>query len=61
MKYAGRIRHELVEDGEPISRTRVSRLMKLQGLERKSKREFKATTNSSHGRPVAPKLLDLEA
>jgi len=55
-----RIRQELVEDGEPISRTRVGRLMKQQGLESKSKRKFKATTNSNHGRPVAPNLLDRE-
>lgn len=57
---ARRIRQELVEDGEPISRTRVGRLMKQQGLESKSKRKFKATTNSNHGRPVAPNLLDRE-
>jgi len=53
-----RIRQELVEDGESISRTRVGRLMKLHGLESKSKRKFKATTNSDHSRPVAPNLLD---
>ena len=57
---ARRIRQELVEDGEPISRTRVGRLMKQQGLESKSKRKFKTTTNSNHGRPVAPNLLDRE-
>ena len=55
---ARRIRQELVEDGESISRTRVGRLMKQQGLESKSKRKFKATTNSNQGRPVAPNLLD---
>jgi putative transposase len=38
----------------------VGRLMKLQGLESKVKRKFKATTNSNHGRPVAPNLLDRE-
>jgi len=57
---ARRIRQELMEDGEPISRTRVGRLMKQQGLESKSKRKFKATTDSNHGRPVAPNLLDRE-
>ena len=35
-------------------------LMKQQGLESKSKRKFKETTNSNHGRPVAPNLLDRE-
>lgn len=57
---ARRISQDLVEDGELISRTRVGRLMKLQGLESKSKRKFKATTNSHHGRPVAPNLLERE-
>ena len=32
--------------------------MKKQGLESKSKRKFKATTHSNHGRPVGPNLLD---
>ena len=45
------IRQDLVEDDELISRTRVGRLMKQQGLESKVKRKFKATTNSNHGRP----------
>ena len=57
---ARRIRQDLEEDDELISRTRVGRLMKLQGLESKVKRKFKATTNSNHGRPVAPNLLDRE-
>jgi len=57
---ARRIRQELVKDGEPISRTHVGRLMQQQGLESKSKRKFKATTHSNHGRPVTPDLLDRE-
>jgi len=57
---ARRICQDMVENGEPISRTRVGRLMKQQGLESKSKRKFKATTNSNHGRPVAPNLLNRE-
>ena len=55
-----RIRQELVEDGEAVSRKRIGRLMKQQGLESKSRRKFKATTNSNHDRPVAPNLLDRE-
>ena len=55
---ARRIREEMVENGETISRTRVVRLMKAQGFESKCKRKFKATTNSQHNRPVAPNLLD---
>lgn len=53
-----RIQHDLVEDGERISRKRVGRLMKQQGLKSKSKRKFKATTNSNHNHPVAPNLLN---
>jgi transposase InsO family protein len=55
---ARRIRKEMIDNGESISRTRVSRLMKEQGLESKCKRKFKATTNSQHNRPIAPNLLD---
>lgn len=53
-----RIQHDLVEDGERISRKRVGRLMKLQGLRSKIKRKFKATTNSKHNLPIAPNLLN---
>jgi len=55
---ARRIVKDLVEDDEVISRTRVGRLMKQQDLKSKSKRKFKATTNSKHNHPVAPNLLD---
>lgn len=49
-----------MEEGEPISRTRVGRLMKQQGRESKSRRKFKATTHSNHSRPVAPDRLGQE-
>ena len=55
---ARRIVKDLVEDDEMISRERVGRLMKQQDLKSKSKRKFKATTNSKHNHPVAPNLLD---
>lgn len=55
---ARRIRKELLETGETISRGRVARLMRQQGLESKVKRKFKATTNSHHDRPVAPNRLE---
>ena len=57
---ARRIRQELMAEGNTISRKRVGRLMKQQGLRAKGKRKFKATTNSNHGRPVAPNLLNRE-
>lgn len=53
-----RIKRDLAEIGEIVSRPRISRLMKKQGLECKSKRKFKATTNSKHNKPVAPNHLD---
>jgi putative transposase len=55
---ARRIVKDLVADDEVISRTRAGRLMKQQDLKSKSKRKFKATTNSNHKHPVAPNLLD---
>ena len=57
---ARRICQEMIKEGEQISRARTRRLMKQQSLESKSKRKFKATTNSNHSRPVAPNLLDRE-
>ena len=55
---ARRIREDLMEDNETISRMRVGRLMKQHGLQSKTRRKFKATTNSNHGRPVAPNVLE---
>lgn len=57
---ARRIREDLLSDGETVSRTRVDRLMKEQGLASRTKRKFKATTNSDHSQPVAPNLLNRE-
>ena len=55
---ARRIRQELVEEGESISRTRVARLMKQQELESKRRHQFKTTTQAHPTRPVAPNLLN---
>lgn len=41
-----------------ISRRRIVRLMKEANLLCKTKRKFKATTDSKHNKPVAPNLLD---
>jgi transposase InsO family protein len=57
---ARRIREELADQGESLSRPRVRRLMRRQGLTVKTKRKFKATTNSNHGLPVAPNRLNRE-
>ena len=41
-----------------ISRRRIGRLMAISGLICKTKKKFKATTNSKHDNPIAPNLLD---
>ena len=49
---------ELQEDGIDVGRHRVARLMRDNGLKALQKRRFKKTTDSAHGGPVAPNLLD---
>lgn len=44
--------------GKHISRQRISRLMKDEGIVCKTRRRFKATTNSRHNKPVADNTLD---
>lgn len=53
-----RMHAELREDGLPIGRHRVARLMRENGLKALQKRRFKKTTDSEHGSPVAPNVLD---
>lgn len=55
---ARRIRQKLIQKKVTISRRKVSKLMKESGLEVKTKRKFKATTDSNHNNPIAPNLLD---
>lgn len=55
---APRIHAELCSNGIPCGRHRAARLMKELGIKAKTKRRFKATTNSKHNLPVAPNLLD---
>jgi len=52
-----RIYQELKGRGIPVSKTRVERLMRQNGLRGRHKRRFKATTDSKHTLPVAPNLL----
>ena len=54
---APRIHRELLVEGLGTSRKRVARLMREAGLKAKSRRKYKATTNSDHSLPVAPNLL----
>jgi len=55
-----RILKDLKKQGISISRRRVGRLMCEEGLQLKTRRKFKATTNSKHDKPVAPNLLNRE-
>lgn len=55
-----RIRRGLLKRGYKISRRRVIKLMKAQGLFCKTKRKFKATTDSTHNLPIAPNVLNRE-
>jgi transposase InsO family protein len=52
------MRKDLLAEGELISRHRVIRLMKSNGLHCKTRRKFKITTDSNHKLPVAPNLLN---
>jgi len=54
---ARRIQKDLEAQGRPISRRRVRRLMKEQGLRSQVQRRFVRTTDSDHGLPVAENLL----
>jgi transposase InsO family protein len=52
-----RVYQALKQKDIPCSENRIARLMQEDGLRAKSKRRFKATTNSKHDLPVAPNLL----
>jgi putative transposase len=53
-----RIHAQLQKDGVRVARKRVARLMKLHAIEVKTRRRYKATTNSKHDLPVADNILD---
>lgn len=53
-----RIRQTLQRKDLPVGRRRIGRLMHAAGLACKTKRKFKATTDSKHNLPVADNLLD---
>ena len=55
---APRIYQELKGLGIPVSKGRVERLMRENGLRDRHKRRFKATTDSKHTLPVAPNRLE---
>ena len=53
-----RMAEEIRGRGFPVSKERVERLMRENSIRARHKRRFKATTDSKHGLPVAPNLLD---
>ena len=53
-----RIYQELKERGIAVSRGRIERLMRKNGIRARHKRRFKATTDSKHTLPVAPNRLN---
>ncbi len=52
-----RVHAALVEKGHNCGKNRVSRLMSAEKIRAKTKRKFKATTDSKHAYPVAENLL----
>lgn len=52
------VRQGLARQGIITSRRRIGRLMREANLVCKTKRKFKATTDSNHNKPVAPNLLE---
>ncbi len=53
-----RVTKDLRAWGLCCGRNRVARLMREHGIAAKTKKKFKATTNSRHALPVAPNLLN---
>ena len=53
-----RVHAELVARGMPCCVNTVARLMHNEGVAAKTKRKFRCTTDSNHGRPVAENVVD---
>jgi putative transposase len=53
-----RVHAELASKGERVSRKRIARLMRQEGLQGRVRRRYKCTTMSEHDQPIAPNLLD---
>ena len=53
-----RIHRDLNDAGVRCGKNRVARIMRNAGIRSRTKKKFKATTNSKHSFPVAPNLLD---
>ena len=53
-----RVYRELKDKGWKVTQPRVSKRMKLLGLQAKASKKYKVTTNSDHGKKVADNLLN---
>jgi len=53
-----RIHQQLLRGGEQLSRRRVARLMRKEGIQSQIRPKWVTTTDSKHSLPVAPNLLD---
>jgi putative transposase len=53
-----RVWRQLLSQGVRVGKLRVQRLMQQHGIRARGKRRFRITTDSRHGLPVAPNLLD---
>lgn len=53
-----RVHAELQATGEQVGRKRVARLMREEKLAARTRRRFRATTDSKHSFPVAPNVLE---
>ena len=53
-----RVWRQLLRQGVRVGKLRVQRLMQQHGIRARGKRRFRITTDSRHGLPVAPNLLD---
>ena len=53
-----RVHQDLIEQDIRVSRKRVVRLMREDGLQARKRKRFKVTTMSQHDHPVAPNVLD---
>jgi len=53
-----RIHTDLQADGETCGKQRTARIMRDNGIQARTQRKFKATTNSRHNYPVAENILD---
>lgn len=53
-----KIHRDLTDEGVRCGKNRVARIMREAGLRSRTKKKFKATTDSRHNLPVAPNLLD---